>query len=268
MARKADETKKEKQNMAKSGTNGHSTAVAPVHLMLQSKGGVGKTTCCAFLAEYIIDAGKDLVLLDMDPRNASLSKYKGLPVESVDIFDEGAIDPAKTTRFFSRLIEADRDKTVVVDTGATTFEAMMDFLIKQEVVEEFWTAGRPLYLHTVVCSGGSSRETLSTFMSLAENVTSRQNLVVWLNEMGEHLEFAGKTFADTKGFQSNQGRVAATVLVEWEKTKGLTLDLLLKGKMTFKEAERTDQPSMEYFYRRNVPKIRASIYEQLSKGAF
>jgi hypothetical protein len=265
-----EEPKKEKDKRmaAKSGSNGQGT-VAPVHLMLQSKGGVGKTTCCAFLAQYLIDEGKTIVLLDMDPRNASLSKYKGLPVEQLDVFEEGNIDPMKTNQFFGRLIEQDLDKTVVVDTGATTFEAMVDFLIKQDVVEEFWKAGRPLYLHTVVCSGASSIETLSTFVSLSESVTRRQNLVVWVNEIGEHVQFSGKTLAETKGFQANQERVAATVLIECsDRIAPLAMNAMLKGRMTFKEAKDSkDVQALPFFSRQRLGKMRDEIYGQLRKSS-
>jgi CO dehydrogenase nickel-insertion accessory protein CooC1 len=78
--------------MAKSNTNGNGadvtngSAITPtIHLVLQGKGGVGKTVVAGWLAEFLIHRGQPVHCIDGDPVNRSLAQYKALPVDKLDL---------------------------------------------------------------------------------------------------------------------------------------------------------------------------------------
>ena len=71
--------------MAKSNTNGNGTGTtsvpaiaAAIHLVLQGKGGVGKSVVASWLAEFLIGRGQPVCCIDGDPVNRSLGQYKAL----------------------------------------------------------------------------------------------------------------------------------------------------------------------------------------------
>jgi Mrp family chromosome partitioning ATPase len=72
-----------------------------VHLILQGKGGVGKSLVAAILAQYFGEHGREVHCVDTDPVNHTFSQYSGLNVARLDLMAEGTIDP----RVFDSLME-------------------------------------------------------------------------------------------------------------------------------------------------------------------
>ena len=84
--------------MAKGNTNGNGSdtaGIAPVpptiHLVLQGKGGVGKTVVAGWLSEFLISRGQPVQCIDGDPVNRSLAQYKALPVEKLDLVNQDGV---------------------------------------------------------------------------------------------------------------------------------------------------------------------------------
>jgi hypothetical protein len=84
--------------MAKGNTNGNGTgatndaSITPtIHLVLQGKGGVGKTVVAGWLAEFLISRGQPVRCIDGDPVNRSLAQYKALPVEKLDLVNQSGV---------------------------------------------------------------------------------------------------------------------------------------------------------------------------------
>src|SRR6266545_1216428 len=63
---------------------------ATVHLSLQGKGGVGKSLVASLLAQYFTDRkGMTVRCIDADPVNQTLTQYKELGAERLDLLREG-----------------------------------------------------------------------------------------------------------------------------------------------------------------------------------
>ena len=86
--------------MAKNNTNGTETGAAlaapaftpTIHLILQGKGGVGKSIVASWLAEFLIARGQPVRCFDGDLVNRSLGQIKALNVEKLDLLnDEGVV---------------------------------------------------------------------------------------------------------------------------------------------------------------------------------
>ena len=62
-----------------------------IHLILQGKGGVGKSVIATWLAEFLIGRGCHVRCIDGDPVNRSLSQYKAFRAESLDLVNEDGL---------------------------------------------------------------------------------------------------------------------------------------------------------------------------------
>jgi hypothetical protein len=144
--------------------SGGRPAVPTIHLMLQGKGGVGKSLVSSILAQYFRHRGADTHCLDTDPVNQTFSQYVELAGEHLESMRDGKID----SRGFDVLMER-----LLTDDGI--------FIVENNVLELLRAAGRRLCVHTVVTGRQALGDTLKGFKSLAGNAADR-NIVVWLNE--------------------------------------------------------------------------------------
>src|ERR1700721_4804467 len=68
-------------------TNGHRPSV---HVVLQAKGGVGKSFVAAILAQYL-SRQRTVRCFDTDPGNATLAQYKALAAEHIGDLIRGGV---------------------------------------------------------------------------------------------------------------------------------------------------------------------------------
>src|ERR1041385_1742876 len=105
--------------MGKNNGNGNgSTAAAQptVHLVLQGKGGIGKSVVATWLAEFLTSRGQQVFAIDADPVNRSLGQYKALGAEKLDLMNQdGLIERSRFDHLLDRF--ATEDATFVVDSG-------------------------------------------------------------------------------------------------------------------------------------------------------
>src|SRR6476660_9230891 len=73
-------------NVNGAAVNGAGGAV--VHLVLQGKGGIGKSVIASWLGEYLLKRGGKVHCIDGDPVNRSLTQYKSLNAEKLDLVNE------------------------------------------------------------------------------------------------------------------------------------------------------------------------------------
>ena len=99
-------------------------ASADVHLVLNDKGGVGKSLVATWLAEFLISRGRSIRCIDGDPVNRLLSQYKALGAERLDLVnDDGLIQRARYDALIERF--ATTSGAFVVDSGATRISAVL-----------------------------------------------------------------------------------------------------------------------------------------------
>ena len=73
-------------------TNGNGSGATSIHISLQGKGGVGKSLISAILSQYLLSKGHDVVGIDADPVNQTLSEYRGLAVSRLNLLKDGSVD--------------------------------------------------------------------------------------------------------------------------------------------------------------------------------
>ena len=102
-----------------------------------------------------------------------------------------AIDQRRFDVLLERILT--EEAVFVVDSGASTFIPLWNYLLENDVMQVLRQAQKRLYVHTVVTGGQALLDTLKGFRSLAES-TSDRNLIVWINEYFGRVEYAGNPF--------------------------------------------------------------------------
>ena len=236
---------------------------AVVHLVLQGKGGIGKSVMASWLAEYLLQSGKKVHCIDGDPVNRSLAQYKSLGAEKLDLVnEEGLIVRIRYDSLLERF--ATEDGVFVVDSGATAFLPLWSYIVETEVIRVLREIGRKLYVHCVVSGGEMLSDSLLGFDTLARSTTDR-NLVVWINEYFGPVARDGKTFDQMNVFQKHADKVLGSIGIPQRSgdTFGATVLLMREKKLTFGEAIQSDQFMLAQKSRLHI--IRRDLYEQLDK---
>src|SRR5260370_33967127 len=78
--------------MAKDNSNANGDGSSlDVHLVLNGKGGVGKSVVATWLAEFLVSRGRSVRWIDGDPGNRAFSQYKALGAERLDRVNEDGL---------------------------------------------------------------------------------------------------------------------------------------------------------------------------------
>src|SRR5207237_4522577 len=123
------------------------TQSTTIHMLLQGKGGVGKSLVASFLAQYFTSRGHAVRCIDADPVNRTLSQYERLNAERLKVFRDGGVDAA-----FDALMDTlfKEHGTFVIDSGATTFIPLWNRLSQRDVIAALNNGNRHLYIHYII----------------------------------------------------------------------------------------------------------------------
>lgn len=239
--------------------------MAKVHIVLQGKGGVGKSVIAAFLAQYKASKGQQPLCIDTDPVNATFAAYKGLDVKRLQIMEGDEIN----ARNFDTLIEmvAGAKGDVVIDNGASAFVSVTHYLITNHVPELLAEMGHELIVHTVVTGGQAFGDTVNGFAQLAVQFPDKALFVVWLNPYWGAIERDGKSFEQLKAYTANKARVSAIVRIPTlkDETYGRDLRDMLQERLTFDEALALS--SLTIMARQRLKIVKGQVFEQMDAAA-
>ena len=170
-------------------TNGHRPAV---HVVLQAKGGVGKSYVAAIVAQYYFTRKRSARCFDTDPGNATLAQYKALAVEHLgDLIKGGIINQKRFDPLIEKLVNG--ESSSIVDTGASTFLPFWNYVLENEILPLLESQGRQVFIHCVVTGGQAMADTLNGLDRLAQT-TSQKALIVWLNEFFGEVREGKRSF--------------------------------------------------------------------------
>lgn len=239
--------------------------MAKVHMVLQGKGGVGKSVLAATLAQYKSAKGQTPLCIDTDPVNATFEGYKALNVRRLNIMDDDEIN----SRNFDALVEliAPSKDDVIIDNGASSFVPLSHYLITNEVPAILQEMGHELVVHTVITGGQALLDTVSGFAQLADQYPSECLFVVWLNPYWGPIEHEGKAFEQMKAYTNNKDRVSAIIQIpELKKeTHGRDFSEMLQARLTFDEALAME--SLTIMTRQRLKIIRKQLFGLMDNAA-
>ena len=239
--------------------------MAKIHMVLQGKGGVGKSFIAATLAQYKASKGQKPLCIDTDPVNATFAGYKALGVKRLQIMEGDEINP----RNFDTLVElvAPSKDDVIIDNGASSFVPLSHYLISNQVPALLADMGHELVVHTVITGGQALLDTVSGFSQLVSQFPTEAIFVVWLNPYWGPIEHEGKGFEQLKAYTANKARVSAIVSIPAlkEETYGRDLSDMLQERLTFDEALAMD--SLTIMTRQRLKIVKTQLVAQLENAA-
>lgn len=232
--------------------------------MLQGKGGVGKSFISAILAQYFRTKAAPVQCLDTDPVNATFAQYRALGAEHLKILRRGTVNEKQFDVLVEKVCRG--SGVFIIDTGATTFVPLWNYILENEILTFFRQHGRNAFVHSVVTGGQAMSDTLNGLERLAQT-TSERNIVVWLNEYFGEIAKDGRSFEEFKIAEEYEAKLAGAVLIPERNahTYGDDVRQMLERRLTFDEAIRDADFSLVSKQRLAI--VRREIFEQLDKLA-
>jgi hypothetical protein len=238
--------------------------MAKIHILLQGKGGVGKSFIAATLAQYKQAKGHTPLCIDTDPVNATFHSYTALDVQRLKIMEDDEINP----RSFDALIEmlADSAADVIIDNGASAFVPLSHYLISNQVPSLLSSMGHELIVHTAITGGQAMFDTVNGFTHLLSQFPSEALFVAWLNPYWGAVEYDGTPFEKMKAYLANKERLAALVRIPTLKpeTYGRDLSDMLKARLTFDQA--LAMPSLTLMTRQRLKIVQRALFDQMDNA--
>jgi len=236
--------------------------MATVHMVLQGKGGVGKSMLAAMLAQFKISKGQKPLCIDTDPVNSTFAGYDLLKAQSWNIMEGDKINTRNFDALFERICEATDD--VIIDNGASSFIPLSSYLISNDIPATLQEMGHQLFVHTVITGGQAMPDTLSGFDSLVRQFPDECFFVVWLNPYWGTVEIKGLSFEETRLYTDNADRVIKIVTIPEflpDETFGKDFSDMLKARRTFDEA--IADSSLGIFPRQRLKQMQRKIFAEL-----
>lgn len=238
--------------------------MAKIHIVLQGKGGVGKSFISAMIAQYKISKGQSPLCIDTDPVNSTFHGFKALNVRLLEIMEGDEI----RSRKFDTLVEliAPSTNDVVIDNGASSFVPLTHYLISNQVPSLLQDMGHEMVVHTVITGSQALLDTVNGFAQLASQFPEQALFVVWLNPFWGPIEHEGKSFEQMKAYTTNKARVSAIVKIPTlkEDTYGRDLSDMLQERLTFDEALAME--SLTIMTRQRLKIVKTQMFGQLDNA--
>ncbi|MDN5071433.1 conjugal transfer protein TraL [Aliarcobacter butzleri] len=203
-----------------------------IHFILQGKGGVGKSFVSSLLCQYLLNKKQTITAIDTDPNNTTLFNIKALEAKFLQLIDnDGKFD----VRQFDKIVELVFEKkstNYIVDSGATTFIPLIDYLKENQAIEFLKSNKVEVYMHIPIV-GGQARE--DTILGLTQLVSAFNcNFIVWVNEYHGALN----DFENTEQYKAIKDKIKAIIYLNSlsKDTFGKDLLDLTSKNLTFDEA--------------------------------
>lgn len=209
-----------------------------LHMILQGKGGVGKSLVASFLAQHYLSRGITPNCIDTDPVNATFASYKVLNVHRIELMVGDDLDTRAFDQIVDQVMNAEDNSVFVVDNGAATFIPLCSWMLENEAISIFREAGIELVLHSVLTGGQAMGDTLVGLNNLLNNFKNIST-VIWLNEFFGKTERNGKGFEESEMFKKNMKNIRAliNIVARRKETFGADFDQILRERRTFTEAD-------------------------------
>jgi hypothetical protein len=233
-----------------------------IHVVMMGKGGVGKSLIAVTLAQYLVDAGRPLNCVDLDPTSPTFKQFGALKVEHINIADnESNIDPTRFDVLMEKILVSKTDW--VIDTGAPTFLPMVSYLVENEVFSFLADSGWRVVIHSPLVGGVAMIETVNGLKAILK--ISDCPVVVWENEYFGPVEMNGKRFIETSGYEQFKDRVLGTVLLPKGNHKTAEADLRTMHARRLSWDEALLDNAFMTMQRNRLTLMRRNINDQLEK---
>ncbi|HCI52220.1 MAG TPA: conjugal transfer protein, TraL family [Gallionella sp.] len=238
-----------------------------IHMVLQGKGGVGKSLVAVLLAQYLQSKGGNIICADTDPVNATFTQYASLNVAHIDIAEAGNVIQRKFDPLMELIISTEAD--FVLDNGAATFMPLTRYLSENDIFRIMSEAGKQVFVHTVLTGGQAKTDTYNGFVELVGKVNDFAKIVVWENEFWGRVEYEGTNpITSTRLFKDadKAGKIAGVVkIVDRSQSDTFVGDLkqMTESHMTLADVMASDE--FNFLAKNRLQKVVTGIFSELDK---
>jgi hypothetical protein len=244
----------------------HHAAGAPgaIHIVLQSKGGVGKSFVALHLAQYFADQDLPTAVFDSDPATPTLSNYRALQPRYFNFMEDDDLDVRQFDVLSTAILNA--SKTIVVlDTGSSNYIPMVSYFKSNRILQTFSEMRRHVVLHSVLVGGASARETLACLVSTVNDLAA-DGYVAWLNSLFGAVVIDGKPIEEMKAFERIRDRLTGIVRIKERSGGSNVLHLnavreMTRRNLTYKETLAT--PEISLWDKQRLWDARREVNQQL-----
>lgn len=206
--------------------------MANIHFVTNGKGGIGKSFVSSLLCQYLINKGESVTAIDTDPNNTTLYNMKALKAKFLQLIDQ---DGKFDVRAFDKIIELVFEKKTdnyLIDSGATTFIPLVDYLKENDAIEYLKSQEMDVYMHIPIVGGQAKDDTILGLVQLVEAFDCK--FIVWINEYHGALV----DFEKTEQYKVIKDKIRAIITLSSlsKDTFGKDLLELTSKNMTFDEA--------------------------------
>lgn len=251
-------------------TNQRGQFMNVAHIMLQAKGGAGKTTCCVHLSQYLKEQHlenllpkqrleKKLRIYDTDPSNQSLAVYQDLNVDIVNVLDaDENIDKAKFDRVFNAFLEGEHD--IVMDTGSSNFHAFVSYMKINDIVKVANEFGKHVIFHVPINHDSAYLDTCQSLDKICKSFKNA-NIIVWSNVYTTKKDKV-KDFTQTDAYAENENILGVVTLRGMDSdTEFNDFSQMLKEHLTYDEVKLSDD--FTFLQKNRLSKIYQEIKQEL-----
>ncbi len=241
--------------------------MANIHLVMQGKGGVGKSLLAFYIAQYVREKNGKCLVFDTDPLNQTLARTVALEAKVVRILADDHITIMKNA--FDLMIEEceAEDADVVIDVGASSFVPMLEYCAKNGVYDFWHEMGHACILHSII-TGKDFLDTCRMFAVVMEKTGRLPSVssVVWLNPFAGPVEKDGKGFEKTAVYRDNERHIKAVLPMP-----AFTDDMFHPDFLAMMEAGRTfdevnADPLVSIMSRQRVKMMKRDVFEIMDKA--
>lgn len=180
-----------------------------INIVLQGKGGVGKTMVSWWLGQYYAAKG-EMKAFDLDSVNPTFSQYKALnPTVLPILTPEFKLNGDALDTVFGALFAAECPH--VLDVGASGFVPLLTYLSDSGILEMLVDAGKEVVLHTVVTGGPGAADTIVGASMVLDHTVPGTKSVIWSNPYFGDVSVDGKTLRDFKMIKASADRIKGIV---------------------------------------------------------
>ncbi|WP_231408703.1 AAA family ATPase [Ralstonia solanacearum] len=237
-----------------------------VHMILQGKGGVGKSLTAVLVAQYLKSIGANVLCADTDPVNATFTQYKSLDVTHVDIAKNGTVLQTGFDPLMEAVLSSEAD--FVIDNGAATFLPLTKYLANNDIYKIFEEAGKKVFIHTVMTGGQAKTDTYNGFCELVGKTSGNAKIVVWENEFWGPVEYNGHTIESTKPYREAEraDRIAGRVRIEdhsHDDAMVTAISAMTSAHLTLVDVNAS--PEFNFLVKNRLSKFVGAVFTELKK---
>lgn len=240
-----------------------------INCVLTSKGGVGKSLICSILGCYFQERGRPTLNLDLDVNQPTFHRYAGLEVKRVELKRNGTVDArlfdgALTLLHGPERVAREDLEQAVIDIGAGSYLPYVDYLSREEVMEDFEALDYSHTLHVVLAGGQALNDCLRSLDELASLFGRKSRVVVWLNSFFEALPWEGVDgFVQSGVYAKHQQLIDGVLHMPnlHPQLEGPAFSKFAASNQTFREADAS--AAFVFTDKKRLRRIKRAYYAQL-----